>query len=142
MYVVQSGLIPRSAHTHQLLLSSDTSPYLRGTFHLVSVTALLHNHCITNFRLGLDFSLFHQDWVYKCCAILESLNGFMRHCHTWAVILLMPCCFAGGRFLDGRVWPLEDELEVRLMIDLIRHVTGAEHPPPLLYTASNCEQPL
>ncbi|DBA73916.1 hypothetical protein WJX79_008469 [Trebouxia sp. C0005] len=28
------------------------------------------------------------------------------------------------RFLDGRVWPLEDELEVRLMIDLIRHVTG------------------
>ena len=29
-----------------------------------------------------------------------------------------------NRFLDGRVWPLEDELEVRLMIDLIRHVTG------------------
>ena len=28
------------------------------------------------------------------------------------------------RFLDGRVWPLEDELEVALMIDLIRHVTG------------------
>lgn len=28
------------------------------------------------------------------------------------------------RFLDGRVWPVEDELEVRLMIDLIRHVTG------------------
>ena len=22
------------------------------------------------------------------------------------------------------MWPLEDELEVRLMIDLIRHVTG------------------
>lgn len=33
------------------------------------------------------------------------------------------------RFLDGRVWPLEDELEVRLMIDLIRHVTGAPQPP-------------
>lgn len=30
------------------------------------------------------------------------------------------------RFLDGRVWPLEDELEVRLMIDLIRHVTGVK----------------
>lgn len=30
------------------------------------------------------------------------------------------------RFLDGRVWPVEDELEVRLMIDLIRHVTGIQ----------------
>ena len=41
-------------------------------------------------------------------------------CHPTHALL-----FAGGRFLDGRVWPLEDELEVRLMIDLIRHVTGA-----------------
>lgn len=36
---------------------------------------------------------------------------------------------AVDRFLDGRVWPLEDELEVRLMIDLIRHVTGAAPLP-------------
>lgn len=35
--------------------------------------------------------------------------------------------WCGARFLDGRVWPLEDELEVRLMIDLIRHVTGQSH---------------
>lgn len=28
------------------------------------------------------------------------------------------------RYIDGRVWPKEDELEVRLMLDLIRHVTG------------------
>ena len=28
------------------------------------------------------------------------------------------------RYLDGRVWPEEDELEVRLMMDLIKHVTG------------------
>jgi len=28
------------------------------------------------------------------------------------------------RYIDGRVWPKEDELEVRLMMDLIHHVTG------------------
>ena len=28
------------------------------------------------------------------------------------------------RYIDGRVWPERDELEVRLMMDLIRHVTG------------------
>lgn len=28
------------------------------------------------------------------------------------------------RYIDGRVWPEHDELEVRLMMDLIRHVTG------------------
>jgi len=28
------------------------------------------------------------------------------------------------RYIDGRVWPKEDELEVRLMMDLINHVTG------------------
>ena len=28
------------------------------------------------------------------------------------------------RYIDGRVWPREDELEVRLMMDLIHHVTG------------------
>ena len=28
------------------------------------------------------------------------------------------------------MWPLEDELEVRLMIELIRHVTGSTHLPP------------
>lgn len=30
------------------------------------------------------------------------------------------------RFIDGRVWPKEDELEVRLMLDLVRHVTGQQ----------------
>ncbi|KAL3151979.1 hypothetical protein ABBQ32_001101 [Trebouxia sp. C0010 RCD-2024] len=28
------------------------------------------------------------------------------------------------RYIDGRVWPERDELEVRLMMDFIRHVTG------------------
>jgi len=28
------------------------------------------------------------------------------------------------RYIDGRVWPKQDELEVRLMMDLIHHVTG------------------
>ena len=28
------------------------------------------------------------------------------------------------RYIDGRVWPEKDELEVRLMMDLIKHVTG------------------
>ncbi len=28
------------------------------------------------------------------------------------------------RYIDGRVWPEDDELEVRLMMDLIGHVTG------------------
>lgn len=31
---------------------------------------------------------------------------------------------ATSRYIDGRVWPEDDELEVRLMMDLIRHVTG------------------
>ncbi|KAA6416582.1 MAG: hypothetical protein FRX49_13443 [Trebouxia sp. A1-2] len=30
----------------------------------------------------------------------------------------------GAGYIDGRVWPKEDELEVRLMMDLIHHVTG------------------
>ena len=47
---------------------------------------------------------------------------------------------AVDRFLDGRVWPLEDELEVRLMIDLIRHVTGAA--PPQCTHAGILQQPL
>ena len=42
--------------------------------------------------------------------------------HWHQLVTKMSHAFA--RFLDGRVWPLEDELEVRLMIDLIRHVTG------------------
>ena len=33
------------------------------------------------------------------------------------------------RYIDGRVWPEDDELEVRLMMDLIRHVTGSLLPP-------------
>lgn len=51
---------------------------------------------------------------------------------TRTTLIPEPTCIlrrAARRFLDGRVWPLEDELEVRLMIDLIRHVTGA-----VLYT--------
>lgn len=35
------------------------------------------------------------------------------------------------------MWPLEDELEVRLMIDLIRHVTGTEHLPPAVQRRCN-----
>ena len=39
------------------------------------------------------------------------------------------------RYIDGRVWPERDELEVRLMMDLIRHVTGNKsvHLTPELY---------
>lgn len=40
----------------------------------------------------------------------------MITCH-----LQRACSF---RYIDGRVWPKEDELEVRLMMDLIHHVTG------------------
>lgn len=29
-----------------------------------------------------------------------------------------------SRYIDGRVWPDRDELEVRLMMDLFKHVTG------------------
>ena len=49
-------------------------------------------------------------------AIQVSIAGNLQGC------LSVLCCFC--RFLDGRVWPVEDELEVRLMIALIRHVTG------------------
>lgn len=52
-------------------------------------------------------------------AIHVSIAGNLQAC------LSMLCCFC--RFLDGRVWPVEDELEVRLMIALIRHVTGLSH---------------
>lgn len=33
-------------------------------------------------------------------------------------------------WLDGRVWPKEDELEVMRLVDLIHHVTGAFHTTP------------
>ena len=40
----------------------------------------------------------------------------MTTCHLQMAYLI--------RYIDGRVWPKEDELEVRLMMDLIHHVTG------------------
>ena len=46
-----------------------------------------------------------------------------------AIFPPLTCSFADClrdqcRYIDGRVWPKEDELEVRLMISLIDHVTG------------------
>lgn len=35
-------------------------------------------------------------------------------------------CVHTCSYIDGRVWPEQDELEVRLMMDLIKHVTGKE----------------
>lgn len=39
--------------------------------------------------------------------------------HASLLSLLCTC-----RYIDGRVWPESDELEVRLMMDFIKHVTG------------------
>ena len=36
-----------------------------------------------------------------------------------------------GEWLDGRVWPRKDQLEVLRLMDLIHHVTGASLPLPL-----------
>ena len=39
--------------------------------------------------------------------------------------------FELGEWLDGRVWPSEDELDVLRMVDLIEHLTGRA-PIPLV----------
>ena len=43
--------------------------------------------------------------------------------------------FELGEWLDGRVWPSEDELDVLRMVDLIEHLTG-EGPIPLVSRVS------
>ena len=46
-----------------------------------------------------------------------------------------------GEWLDGRVWPKSDELDVLRLMDLIRHVTGAGPPPPELGCPSARHEP-
>lgn len=37
--------------------------------------------------------------------------------------------FELGEWLDGRVWPSQDELDVLRLVDFIEHVTGAPSTP-------------
>lgn len=49
------------------------------------------------------------------------------------------CC----RFLDGRVWPQEDEKQVKLMMAMIHHCTGAsESPGSAALTTHGCSAPV
>ena len=55
-------------------------------------------------------------WLMHCLFICHRLTD-----SNYAAVHLS---YLNCRFIDGRVWPKEDELEVRLMLDLVRHVTG------------------
>ena len=44
------------------------------------------------------------------------------------------CC----RFLDGRVWPQEDEKQVKLMMAMIHHCTGVSENPGSAALTTHC----
>lgn len=49
--------------------------------------------------------------------------------------------FELGEWLDGRVWPSSDELEVLRLVDFIEHVTGGNRSTSVLFHL-RCEGPL
>lgn len=60
--------------------------------------------------------------------LLQGSASALRSCITEMFCLFLSVSILHNlhvcRYIDGRVWPEQDELEVRLMMDLIKHVTG------------------
>lgn len=66
-----------------------------------------------------------QDWTLDACPY--GVNGAFKQL-KWLYMESSVCCM-WHRFMDGRVWPQEDEKQVMLMMALIHHCTGEPSQP-------------
>ena len=71
-----------------------------------------------------------QAEAVQAAVLIEDTRWLLLHlsCMPCPTALLRRCCpeeqCLRCRFLDGRVWPQEDEKQVKLMMAMIHHCTG------------------